>query len=94
MIGQEFYLKEESDGLLSNDGILTHYYENGIIESFGEYFDGNMEGMWRFFREDGSLLETGNYIHSKKDGLWISYDRSGEITGKKYYNMGMEVDSY
>ena len=93
-MGQEFYIKEKSNGVLSDDGILTHYNDNGTIQSFGGYFDGNMEGMWRFFREDGSLLETGNYIHSKKDGLWISYDKSGEISSRTYYSMGMEVDYF
>ncbi len=74
MEGIEFYLEENERGTIPEDRIRTHYNDEGMIESFGEYKDGFMEGMWRFFREDGSLLETGDFVHSQKDGLWITYD--------------------
>ena len=79
MKATEFYVHREKKGFLSEDGILTNYYHNGMIESFGPFKDEKMEGMWRFFRENGSLLSTGNFLHSRKVGRWITYTIEGEI---------------
>lgn len=91
MEAKEFYLKEETKRNISDDEIITHYYDNGLIKSCGKCVESKKEGLWKFFREDGSLLETGEFTNSQKDGLWITYDVDGEITSQIMYIEGNKV---
>lgn len=40
------------------DGPWTYYYENGRIESVGNFALGEKTGSWKYFSRTGRLLET------------------------------------
>ena len=46
------------------NGIASHYYENGKLESSGFTEDGLTVGEWKYYLEDGSIKHIINYNYS------------------------------
>lgn len=51
-----------------NHGPTTFYYEDGRVQSTGDYMHGLKNGLWKNFNEKGKLLST------------VRYDKNGQIT--------------
>lgn len=65
--------------------VLMYFHKNGSIHSIGSYYNGQLEGEWRFFRESGELWQVGHFLHDAKHGKWIRYDRNGQIVLRETY---------
>lgn len=55
------------------------YYDNGNAKYSGSYKDGEMHGLWKFYRRDGSLLRSGKFNLGKQIGVWVTCDRDGAV---------------
>jgi antitoxin component YwqK of YwqJK toxin-antitoxin module len=58
-------------------------YDNGKPRFHGQYLEGEMHGMWEFFRKDGSLMRSGEFNRGQQVGIWRTYDRSGNLVSEK-----------
>jgi antitoxin component YwqK of YwqJK toxin-antitoxin module len=58
-------------------GKETIYYDNGNVKYSGSFKNGEMHGVWKFFRRDGSVMRAGKMNQGKQIGIWITYDRNG-----------------
>ena len=47
------------------------YYDNGELESKGNYKDGKRDGYWEDYWDNGQLESKGNFVDNKKDGKKI-----------------------
>jgi antitoxin component YwqK of YwqJK toxin-antitoxin module len=50
----------------------------------GNYKDGDLDGLWVWYRMDGQLLEKGPYKDSLREGFWVFSKRDGttDMDGK------------
>ena len=50
------------------NGEFVRFYENGQLQSKGNYKDGKPDGLWEFFNKDGSIdtEKTGIYKNGVK----------------------------
>jgi len=55
------------------------YYANGGVKFRGANLDGEMHGVWEFFRTDGSPMRSGEFDRGKQVGVWRTFDRSGRV---------------
>lgn len=49
------------DSILMKQGKWIYYYENGEMESEGQYKDDQKKGVWKYYNEKGELLKTEEY---------------------------------
>ena len=91
-----------ADPKRSKDGLWEWFYENGQINTRGNYkqypsckdnpFGGDeKEGLWESFYEGGQLKIRANYKKGKHDGLYEEFDEDGNLTKTKTYINGEEV---
>ena len=57
-------------------------YDHGGVKNTGFTLDGEMDGVWEFFRRDGSLMRTGEFERGRQVGTWRTYDRSGSLVAE------------
>jgi antitoxin component YwqK of YwqJK toxin-antitoxin module len=57
----------------------TAYYADGKVKFRGAHLDGEMHGLWEFFRTDGSLMRAGGFDRGRQVGVWRTFDRSGRV---------------
>jgi antitoxin component YwqK of YwqJK toxin-antitoxin module len=57
---------------------LAHY-STGALQSRGFMLDGEMHGIWEFFRKDGSVMRTGEFDRGRQVGIWRTFDRAGRL---------------
>ncbi len=69
----------------------THY-ENGNLQHSGQYENGLMEGVWKYFYEDGSLYLKGNSKNGKRDGNWTTYKPDGTIESEELFKEGVAIN--
>ena len=55
------------------------HYDNGAVKLRGSHLDGEMHGVWEFFRRDGSLMRSGAFDRGRQVGTWRTYDRAGNV---------------
>jgi antitoxin component YwqK of YwqJK toxin-antitoxin module len=55
------------------------YYGSGALQSRGFTLDGEMHGLWEFFRLDGSVMRTGEFDRGRQIGIWKTFDRAGKL---------------
>ena len=54
-------------------------YDHGGPKHRGSTLDGEMHGLWEFYRRDGSLMRSGEFDRGKQVGAWKTFDRSGAV---------------
>jgi len=54
-------------------------YEDGQIESVGNFKDGKEDGKWTAWDENGQKRGEGYYKDNKKDGKWTRWYENGQI---------------
>jgi antitoxin component YwqK of YwqJK toxin-antitoxin module len=59
------------------------FYENGLPRFKGDYLDGEMHGLWEFYRKDGTLMRSGEFDRGVQVGIWRTYDRAGLLVSEK-----------
>ncbi len=69
--------------MVKNHQERSPFYENGLPRFKGDYLDGEMHGMWEFFRKDGSLMRSGEFNRGIQVGIWRTYDRAGNLVSEK-----------
>ena len=57
----------------------VEHYGNGKVMLKGAHLDGEMHGVWEFYRLDGSLMRSGEFDRGKQIGTWRTYDRAGKV---------------
>ena len=88
----EEYYKSGQLKQLTEDGIRTHYFENGKVKATGS-FDGNMQREWDYYRKIGELWQVGHLKNDSKDGRWVCYLQNGEIEKDTQFEDGKEIKS-
>jgi antitoxin component YwqK of YwqJK toxin-antitoxin module len=79
-------------------GYWEEYWNNGKLESRGNYVNGKREGYWEMFHYLTNHLRCkGNYVNGEQDGYWEWYYTDGEIwwtdrfVNKKFLNDYQEI---
>lgn len=85
------YYKNGQIKQVTEDGIRTHYFENGKIKAIGP-FDGQMQGEWKFYRKSGELWQIGHLDNDVKNGKWVRYHQNGQIEKEAQFEHGKEVN--
>jgi antitoxin component YwqK of YwqJK toxin-antitoxin module len=57
----------------------VEHYGNGRVKFRGAHLDGEMDGLWEFFRTDGSLMRKGEFDRGRQVGIWRTFDRNGKV---------------
>ena len=57
----------------------TEHYGNGGVKLTGFRLDGELHGVWAWYRTDGSLMRTGQFDRGRQIGAWRTFDRSGRL---------------
>jgi antitoxin component YwqK of YwqJK toxin-antitoxin module len=63
-------------------------YANGVVKLKGAHLDGEMHGVWAFYRADGSLMRTGELDRGKQIGVWRTLDRAGRLVKETDFGEG------
>lgn len=64
----------------TNDGIMTHYFNDGTIKAKGPVDEeGNMQDEWEFYKKEGYLWQIGHFKENQKHGNWKRFDADGNI---------------
>ena len=58
----------------------TALYATGAIQSRGFTLDGQMHGVWEFFRKDGSVMRSGEFSRGRQVGIWRTFDPDVELS--------------
>lgn len=76
------------DTLSQKQGLWTSFFDDGNIESVGEYSDNEKINTWEFFYRNGNLRQKGAYKENFPDGLWTWYYDNGNILTEINYYIG------
>jgi antitoxin component YwqK of YwqJK toxin-antitoxin module len=60
-------------------------YDHGGPKHRGFRLDGEMHGVWEFYRRDGSLMRSGEFKRGKQVGTWRTFDRTGAMVSEKTF---------
>lgn len=68
-------------------GYFTYYYENGNVESRGEYTNNLKTGIWQYYykNRNSQLMTSKTFVQGKKNGEINSYFYDDKIDYKGYY---------
>lgn len=79
-------------------GYWETYWENGEIESKGNYVNGIQDGYWEDYWSNGGLYYKGSFKNGRMNGPWEWYYRNGNISSKNNYSNdkknGVNIDYY
>ncbi len=73
-------------------GSWEEYYDNGQLDSKGNYVAGIRHSYWERYYSNGELCFKGFYDQGNKHGLWEIYWTDGDLTHKGFYDQGRRVD--
>jgi antitoxin component YwqK of YwqJK toxin-antitoxin module len=69
-------------------GYWETYWENGEIESKGNYVNNIQDGYWEDYWSNGGLYYKGSFKNGRVDGPWEYYNRNGNMSSKYNYSNG------
>lgn len=69
-------------------GKYRNFYESGLLESFGKYWNDKRVGVWSSFHKNGQLESSGSYVEGFRGGNWEFYHENGELEKKVQFKMG------
>jgi antitoxin component YwqK of YwqJK toxin-antitoxin module len=67
------------------DGKCVTWDSVGNVTAVGNYKHGMKHGEWKIWHDNGVLAYQFFYDNGVKSGTWVSYDRDGNLNGKKEY---------
>lgn len=79
-----------ADKIGLKQGKWRHLFEDGTLQSLGEYKDNKRIGNWTFYFNNGNIEQTGRYNNGKPDGLWKWFYKDGKIWREENYVNGRE----
>jgi antitoxin component YwqK of YwqJK toxin-antitoxin module len=82
----------DSQGRIS--GRHLTFYENGNIETLGNYRLGIKHGLWVSYNSDGKVLSQAYYTDGRKDGAWKVWDANGTLRCEMFYKNGKRVKTW
>ena len=56
----------------------------------GEYFEGNLKGIWTEWHDNGALKSKGNYKGKQKVGPWKYWDAAGNLVKEESFAIPTE----
>lgn len=71
-----------------NVGNWKYFYDDGRLESTGDFKDDKPHGKWIWYFQNGKIKSEGNYLSGKPDGRWFKYDYLGHLNLMIYYSNG------
>lgn len=71
-----------------NVGNWKYFYDDGRLESTGDFIDDKPHGKWIWYFKNGKIKSEGNYLSGKPDGRWFKYDYQGHLNQVIYYSEG------
>lgn len=81
-IREIFAINEKQD----KNGPFVTYYENGEMQSEGNYLDGQLEGLCRTYHLNGKIESSINYVAGKPVGEADFYYETGVVRKRETYN--------
>ncbi len=75
-------------------GSYESYFENGQLESRGEFDHGAYKGSWNFYYGNGQLRESGEFVNNARHGHWASYYENGLRASESDWVNGVENGSH
>ncbi len=60
-----------------NVGTWKYFYDDGRLESTGDFSDDKPHGKWTWYYQSGKVKSEGNYVSGKQEGRWIKFDEQG-----------------
>ena len=68
---------------------LTHYNEDGTIDSEGLLVEGKKEGEWKFYENSGKLEEVSNWKDGEVNGISSTFYANGQLKSKAIWKSGL-----
>ena len=81
------------DTLSKKQGIWEFYYDDGTINSKGEYKNDIKVGEWTYYYKNNKILQKGFFDDGMLTGEWIWYYETGKILRKENYFLGLRSGS-
>ena len=78
----------EFDNNNQRTGYWEEYWDNGDLETKGNYINGLRNGYWENYYVNGIINSKGNYLNGKRNGYWEDYYYDGDIVSKRNYFNG------
>jgi antitoxin component YwqK of YwqJK toxin-antitoxin module len=75
-------------------GTYESYFENGQLESRGEFDHGAYKGVWNFYYGNGQLRESSEFSSGQRQGHWASYYENGLRACESDWVNGVENGSH
>ena len=70
------------------DGLWTHWWENGQKQGETTFKDGTPDGLDTYWHENGQKSFEGTYKDGKQDGLWTHWWENGQKKEEGTYKDG------
>lgn len=87
-----------SEGIIGEDGskegTWKNFYENGEVQSTGDYLNNRQNGPWKFFLRGGFPEQTGSFASGYISGEWKWYFYGGNLLRIENYNKGRRDGKY
>ena len=65
-------------------GQWTLWYENGQMESQGDYVDGEQHDQWTQWYENGQMAAQGQFVDGELHGQWTLWHENGQMIDQGY----------
>ena len=75
-----------------NVGTWKYFYDDGLLESTGDFSDDKPHGKWTWYYKNGKVKSEGNYVSGKPEGRWIRFDTQGHPNLIIFYSGGKIVN--
>ena len=78
-------------GLLA--GPFKTYYEDGTLQSEGEFKSNRLHGPFKSYHANGKVKEEGEYIAARKHKAWKEYDEQGNLLRTFNFKAGILIET-
>tara|TARA_B110000003_G_C16207896_1_gene362135 strand:- start:72 stop:491 length:420 start_codon:yes stop_codon:yes gene_type:complete len=81
-----------SDQLVGElDGFIQSYFENGQLETSGQYKNGKKDGVHERYFVNGQVMLKEKFLDGNRDGLNQSFHMNGQLKTEIYYKDGKGI---
>jgi uncharacterized protein len=74
-------------------GTFKTYYEQGTLETTGEYKSNRKHGIFTTYYLNGIMKEQGEYVANKKHKQWKTFDEKGVLIKTDTFKAGVLIES-
>ena len=72
-------------------GPSESFYDNGNIQHSGQYEDGLMEGVWKYYYPDGKIFAKISHLMGRPSGLNETFYENGSLSIRGFSEEGKRV---